>query len=72
MIWRVAGWCAVIAMTVAVSWLWPRIDKQPTHFDIAMRYMNDGEPRPAPSLPEDKPGRGAAAYRAGRGAQRYP
>lgn len=69
MIWRVMGWCLVISLTVAVSWLWPRIDRLPTDFDIAMRYLNDDEPRMALLFLEDKEWKGVAAYRAGRYAQ---
>ena len=69
MIWRVLTWCAVIVVTVAVSWLWPKIEKQPTDFDIAMRYLNDGEPKLALLFFEDKTWKGVAAYRAGRYAQ---
>lgn len=66
MMWRVAGWGVVLAMAIAVSWLWPRIDRAPTDFEIAIEYLNDHRPDLALLFFQEAPWRGVAAYRAER------
>ncbi len=66
MIWRAVGWGVVLAMVVGVSWLWPRIDRAPSDFEIAIEYLNDRRPDLALLFFREAPWRGVAAYRAGR------
>lgn len=69
MMWRSIGWCLLLAGTVALSWLWPQIDRTPTDFEIAVDYLNKEQPERAFLFLEDENWRGVAAYRAGRFAQ---
>ncbi len=69
MTWREFGWGVVLAIAVAISWLWPRIERAPTDFDIAVTYLNDRQPDLALLFFPEPPWRGVAAYRAGRYAQ---
>ena len=69
MILRGAGWVSVVAIIGAISWLWPRIERAPTDFEIAIDYLNDQRPDLALLFFNEAPWRGVAAYRAGRYAQ---
>ncbi|MGI9437316.1 MAG: tetratricopeptide repeat protein [Geminicoccaceae bacterium] len=69
MMWRAIGLGLLLAVTTAVSWLWPQIDRTPTDFEIAVDYLNQARPDRALLFLEDKTWRGVAAYRAGRFAQ---
>ncbi len=69
MTWRRLGWGAVVAVTAAGSWLWPRIDRVPTDFELAVGYLQDRRPDLALLFFRDPAWRGVAAYRAGRHAQ---
>ncbi len=69
MTWRVLGWCAIAAATVAASWLWPRIERAPSDFEIAAGYLDEQRPDLALLFFQDSAWRGVAAYRAGRYAQ---
>lgn len=66
MIWRGLGWGVVVAMVVAISWLWPRIERVPTDFEIAAEFLNDNRPDLALLFFREATWRGVAAYRAGR------
>jgi len=66
---RVLGWGAIAAFAVAVSWLWPRIERAPTDYEIALEYLGDRRPDLALLFFRDTAWRGVAAYRAGRYAQ---
>lgn len=69
MIVRAIGWSLLLAITIAVSWLWPQIKRSPNDFEIAIDFLNREEPDRALLFLEDKTWRGVAAYRAGRFAQ---
>lgn len=69
MIGRGLGWGAVVAAAVAVSWLWPRIERVPTDFEIAVEHLGDERPDLALLFFREAAWRGVAAYRAGRYAQ---
>lgn len=69
MIARAIGWSLLLAVTTAVSWLWPQIERAPTDFEIAVDYLNQEQPDRALLFLEDKTWRGVAAYRAGRFSQ---
>ena len=58
----------VVAMIVTglTSWLWPRIDRLPTRFEVARQLLDDDRPKDAALLFEDPIWRGIAQYRAGR------
>ena len=57
---------ALSAVAVALSWLWPRIDRPPSQRAIAHELLAEGRPREALLLLEDHFWRGVAEYRAGR------
>ena len=44
MIWRALGWGAIVAIAVAISWLWPRIERVPTDFEIAVEHLDNQRP----------------------------
>ncbi len=69
MIWRALGWGAIAASVVAISWLWPRIERAPTDFEIAVDFMDNQRPDLALLFFRETSWRGIAAYRAGRYAQ---
>ncbi|MDH3772553.1 MAG: tetratricopeptide repeat protein, partial [Nitrospirota bacterium] len=58
-----------MAIAIAISWLWPRIDRAPTDFEIAIDYLNQQQPDLALLFFRQPTWRGVAAYRAGRYAQ---
>lgn len=69
MTWRGLGWGVVVAITLAISWLWPRIERAPTDFEIAVAYLNDQRPDLALLFFRESTWSGIAAFRAGRFAQ---
>jgi Ca-activated chloride channel family protein len=69
MIRRTIAWSLLLMIATAVAWLWPKLEHQPTDFDIALNYLAEGQPDRALLFLEDKMWRGVAAYRAGRFAQ---
>jgi hypothetical protein len=69
MTWRGIGWGLVVAIALAISWLWPRIERVPTDFEIAVHFLNQQEPDSALLFFRDPTWRGVASYRAGRFAQ---
>ena len=69
MTWRALGWGVVVATVIAISWLWPRIQRLPTDFEIALEYLGEQQPDLALLFFRDSAWRGVAAYRAGRYAQ---
>lgn len=69
MIGRIVLWGFVVAVTVIVAWLWPRIDRAPTDHEIGRAFLDDGEPEHALLFFEDNRWRGVAAYRSGRFAE---
>ena len=69
MTWRILIWSLVVATTAAVSWLWPRIDRAPSDFEIGVDYLNQLRPDLALLFFEEPTWRGVAAYRSGRYAQ---
>lgn len=69
MIWRALGWGAIVAIAVAISWLWPRIERVPTDFEIAVEHLDNQRPDLALLFFREATWRGVAAYRAERYAQ---
>ncbi len=69
MTWRVLAWGLVFAVTCGVSWLWPRIERAPTDFEIGVAFLKSDEPEHAMLFLDEPHWRGVAAYRAGRFAQ---
>lgn len=66
---RGIGWAALVAVAAAVSWLWPRIDRPPTDYEIAIQHLKEQQPGVALLFFKDTAWRGVAAYRDGRYAQ---
>ncbi len=66
MIMRIAITTGLIAITAVTSWLWPRIDRPPSRFEIARQLLEQGRHKDAALLFEDPVWRGVAEYRAGR------
>jgi Ca-activated chloride channel family protein len=69
MTWRLLTWSLIVAVTCAVSWLWPRIGRPPTDFEIGVDYLNQQQPELALLFFDEPKWHGVAAYRAGRYAQ---
>jgi Ca-activated chloride channel family protein len=67
--WRIVIWGVVAAVTVVVAWLWPRIDRAPSDFEIGYDFLNREEPGHALLFFEEARWRGVAAYRVGRYAE---
>ncbi len=55
-----------LIVTALASWLWPRIDRPPTRFEVARQLLADDRPDDASLLFEDPVWRGVAEYRGGR------
>jgi Ca-activated chloride channel family protein len=66
MITRMAALAVAIIVAGLLSWLWPRIDRPPTRFEVARHLLDNGRPQDAALLFEDPMWRGVAQYRAGR------
>lgn len=66
--WRLLSWSLIVAVTFLLSWLWPRIERPPTDFEIAIDYLKQ-QPELALLFFDQAKWRGVAAYRAGRYAQ---
>lgn len=66
MIVRIAIVVALIIITALTSWLWPRIDRPPTPFEVAQQLLEAGRHKDAALLFENPVWRGVAEYRAGR------
>ncbi len=64
--WRAVGWVLVCAMVAAISWLWPRIERPPSDFEIALDYLDSRQHDLALLFFQQATWRGVAAYRAGR------
>ena len=58
-----------LAVAVALSWLWPRIQEPPTTHEIARELLAAGRPDDALILFDEPVWRGIAEYRAGRYAR---
>ena len=58
-----------LAVAVALSWLWPRIQQPPTTHEIARELLAAGRPDDALILFDEPVWRGIAEYRAGRYAR---
>ena len=58
-----------LALAVALSWLWPRIQQPPTTHEIARELLTAGRPDDALILFDEPVWRGIAEYRAGRYAR---
>jgi Ca-activated chloride channel family protein len=69
MTWRGVGWGVVVAIALAISWLWSRIERVPTDFEIAVGYLNEQRPDLALLFFRQSTWSGVAAFRAGRFAQ---
>lgn len=69
MIGRAVAWGLVLALTAAVAWLWPQLNRAPSDFEIAVDFLKRDQPDKALLFLEDRTWRGVAAYRAGRFAQ---
>lgn len=63
---RITVTIALIIITALVSWLWPRIDRPPTRFEVARQLLQEDRPKDAALLFEDPVWRGIAEYRAER------
>ncbi|MEM7188603.1 MAG: hypothetical protein AAF439_03245 [Pseudomonadota bacterium] len=63
---RLATLAGLLALTIAVSFLLPRITAPPERFGTAMQLIRDGRGDEAVHLLEDYGWRGVAQYRAGR------
>ncbi|ETW98772.1 MAG: hypothetical protein ETSY1_17470 [Candidatus Entotheonella factor] len=66
MIVRITGLVMAIMVTGLASWLWPRIDRPPTRFEVARQLLDANRPKDAALLFEEPVWRGIAQYRAGR------
>lgn len=69
MTWRLLTWSLIVAATCAIAWLWPRIERPPSDFEIAIDYLVRHQPELALLFFDEPKWRGIAAYRAGRYAQ---
>ncbi|MEM7252355.1 MAG: tetratricopeptide repeat protein [Pseudomonadota bacterium] len=63
---RWLAWGTAVALTVAVAWLWPRIDRPPNDFEIGIDFLQRDRPELARLFFDQTDWRGVAAYRAGR------
>ena len=66
MMLRITVLIVSIIVTALASWLWPRIDRAPTRFEVARQLLEEGRPKAAALLFEEPVWRGVAEYRAGR------
>ncbi len=66
MIIRITVLVMSIIVTGLASWLWPRIDRPPTRFEVARQLLDQNRPKDAALLFEAPVWRGIAEYRAGR------
>jgi len=64
--WRLFSLMLGLVISGALAWLWPRITVPPTPHVIAKTLLDDGRPRDAVLLFEDKRWRGVGEYLAGR------
>ena len=55
-----------LALTVAASWLLPRVNREPDQFEVALQLIDEGRARDAIYLMDDPVWRGIAEFRAKR------
>lgn len=63
---RITVLVVAILITGLASWLWPRIDRPPTRFEVARQLLDQERPKDAALLFDEPIWRGIAEYRAGR------
>jgi len=66
MSWRLVSLMIGLVISGALAWFWPRVTEPPTPHAIAKTLLDDGRPRDAVLLFEDKTWRGVGEYLAGR------